>query len=264
MSSDNAVVHHPGQLLRLSNLQLEERQESSETRASFLALPAGLRLQIYEELFDWPIDLKGIIERNLHLRKNHLALLLACKKVYVEAKPIVYRAVSLNIMSSPLILRPIRPHNLALIQHATFTYDCLTEYNILGLARRRFYRVTESQSEVTHQNTHRKDWAAYFDELAAAGLNPKQVTIVVCRCKGAYRDWKLLKLIGSRFAGVRQIELRGAFLPLWAYSLRRRLGFTILRDGPGSWCLLNPAFYYSTAGYAQSSNGGVYDKICGD
>ncbi|KAI0837076.1 hypothetical protein F5Y06DRAFT_304829 [Hypoxylon sp. FL0890] len=254
-----------------------KRDTSLNARTSFLSIPVELRTRIYEELLREDFNYWGIVEREDGIGissffEDPLAILRVCKKIYVEVKPMVYKTITLNGCSGSLIPH-ISPHNLALIEKVIFDYDCHGHLNtMLGWNCRECHagRTPEVRNYWTR---HHDYWGSYFDELVDAGLSPKNITIYMNPCDlyrnvnyshtdcNAYRDLTFLKFIGSRFANVRKITLYGLFDPLWGFALRKRLGFDVKRRHQTIWHLVNPEFYYSTAGYKQSSTTGVYDNL---
>ncbi|OTA95021.1 hypothetical protein M434DRAFT_10249 [Hypoxylon sp. CO27-5] len=263
-----------GERLGETYTRFEKHQTPSNTRANLMALPVELRNKIYEELYyvydDYFDELKMAEWGNsIEIWENHrdlFALLRVCKQAYSDVIHILFRTILLRENSGSFLKR-FSPKIFSLIQHVIFDYNC--PYYFRYALKWECDYIPEQPFYWTH---HHDTWGGYYDKLASAGLNPKDITIRITPCDAyidefegcicyTYWDLTFLKFIGSRFANVRQISLKGVFNPLWGFALKKRLGFTIKRDDPEMWCLVNPKYYYSTVGYTQSSINGVYDKI---
>ncbi|KAI0148273.1 hypothetical protein F4776DRAFT_673514 [Hypoxylon sp. NC0597] len=227
-------------------------------RSRLLCLPFELRYDIYKTCLYSSYD-GEINEHTMCSRGNDsdsTALLLTCKQIYNEARPLIYRkmTVSYSLHRWDHFLNRIGPQNISLIQDLTIYYTCSPiEY----WQECRGYTSKKGKMMITNK------WLGILEAFhrAQPNLRLKKITMCMGDCgeywpRGSngllfashyhkyrkcriYNELELLKGM-SKFSGVHQIVFQNNCNPLWSMFLRRRLGFILKRAQNGTMTLVNP------------------------
>ncbi|KAI0149677.1 hypothetical protein F4776DRAFT_602759 [Hypoxylon sp. NC0597] len=292
MSADDLSLDN----LTLSNMPspaLENPQASSDTRSSLLSLPPELRIEIYRQciseifgVFHFEDGLEDDIYPGASWTKP-MAILRVCKQLHQEVAPMIYKRVKIyrSIDGWIKFFNKIGPRHGALIQDLTIIYRC-GEKNF-----RKWYECHGLKCSLGENDRYEE----LFESMANANVKPQCLRIDITPCGGyslvagkqtvfgystcqVYMDLKFLGLLSRCFGNLQRIHLEGNFDTLWAFALRRRLGFIlkcnyrlpyedeILRTmHVGKWILINPNFLNPATdldGYTPSKSvSGVYTKI---
>ncbi|OTA95020.1 hypothetical protein M434DRAFT_10248 [Hypoxylon sp. CO27-5] len=279
-------------LMNMESLTLKSKA-SLDPPASLLSIPLELRLMIYEEIFgdlmyffgDYCIsDCSNFgVCFDYHFP---MAILRTCKQLHREVAPFLYKKIS--------IVRPINgyygwipffkeigPRNGALIQDISIEYKCLEQH---------FKNWWYCNGRKDEYKT--KLYEELFESMACANVMPKYLRIEIKACMGynaegervsdtglpfvnchVQKDLKFLRGLCRFLEKIQEIHFHGLFNPLWAFSLRRRLGFVLKYEDFGQlydrhWTLINPKSLEPATdlrGYRPSKSvHGVYEKITKD
>ncbi|OTA57492.1 hypothetical protein K449DRAFT_137560 [Hypoxylon sp. EC38] len=276
-------------LINMQSLALKS-QPSLDPPASLLSIPTELRLMIYEEIFD---SLMYFFEDYCISDQScsgvctdwhfPMSLLRTCKQLHREVAPFLYKKIR--------IVRPVKSHdgwipfferigprNGALIQDLSIDYEC-GEKNF-----KMWYYCNGWKDECKTEK-----YEELFERMACANVMPKCLRIMIYPCKGygdgrervsdpdvafvnchVHKDLKFLRGLCRFLEKIQEIHFHGLFNPLWAFSLRRRLGFVLKYEDFGQlydwhWTLINPKFLEPATdlrGYKPSKSvDGIYKKI---
>ncbi|OTA63185.1 hypothetical protein K449DRAFT_433287 [Hypoxylon sp. EC38] len=227
-------------------------------RSVLLCLPFELRLDIYEKyLYS---EYYGEIDEGIMWQTGRdspsTVLLLTCKQIYDEVRPIIYQAmtVSSSLSHWDRFLNRIGPHNISLVKHLTINYSC---------SPADYWGECRGDKPKNGEPMIINKWLGIFQafQRAQPNLQLKKITMYMEPCDGywpggseghlfashytkyqncrAYNELELLKVI-SKFSGIHQIVFENKFNPLWGMFFRHRLGFVLKRAQNGNMTLVNP------------------------
>ncbi|KAI1077837.1 hypothetical protein F5B20DRAFT_592581 [Whalleya microplaca] len=226
------------------------QQDLAAPASRLLTLPIEVRLQIYGYIVDSPKS----YERGKSPGSSafFVGLLCVCRQIHAEVTPLIYKTITID---RPLdhwsqFLHQIGPHNVSMIRNLTIYYPSFEPSESL--------QVLQS---LTRQNNNIQTLKV---EVEGSEIDQPLNMILL--------DLKFLSYI-SRLRNAQEIELIGAFNPLWGFFLHQRLGFILRRGNLGRawgpswqwshWRLINPA-HLCTEDLADCikhlSLDGVYDQ----
>ncbi|KAI0837796.1 hypothetical protein F5Y06DRAFT_287648 [Hypoxylon sp. FL0890] len=249
-----------------------------------LSLPFELRLDIYERYL-YSEQFGAIDEGLMCLTESEspsTALLLTCKQIYEEARPLLYQKVTISYSLDiwERFFDRIGPYNISLIRDLTIYYSCCPSD---------YWRECHGCKPEDGEPKKIDKWLPIFNALhrAKPNLRLKTITLYVDPCEGywpgesetdlsfllnnkRYRDCRIYQELGllkmvSQLSSVHQIVLKNKFNPLWGMFFRHRLGFILKRGQHGQMTLVNPnhpLYRVDLRNYEPSKFlKGVYDEI---
>ncbi|KAI1135049.1 hypothetical protein F5Y05DRAFT_421777 [Hypoxylon sp. FL0543] len=253
-------------------------------RSRLLSLPYELRLDIYERYLN--SQYLGAIDEGLmyggELPSAFVALLLTCRTIYEEVRPILYQKVNISYSLDlwERFFSRIGPHNISLIRDLSICYSCSPDS---------YWEECRGCEAQEGEPKKIEKWLGIFEALKSAqpNLRLERITLYIEPCQGywpyedesplsslanrvkhrscrVYKELELLKTV-SQFSDVHQIVLKNQFNPLWALFFRHRLGFVLKRGQYGTMTLVNPNhpdYGVNLKNYVPSKSlKGVYDEI---
>ncbi|KAI1459931.1 hypothetical protein F4805DRAFT_419248 [Annulohypoxylon moriforme] len=258
-------------------------------RWSLMDFPAEVRVMIHQAFFANEVENGFSSFKSSRQHRNNLALLRVCKKIHVEASPILYKKLVIDgkFLDHPLDLHLIG-RNIKLIQNVTIQTAC----NIFNQRAQRGLQTTQLRMQA-HLKTH-TEWPRILHNLVRMKVNPRHIRIkemphrrtdvgsryfFECQANcSMHLPTKLPKFLAENYSNVETIELTGKFDPSWGTYLHENLGGFISKRtykyriaGDVStvdwvWTLVNTNHPQSTtnkcvAGYRPYHVDGIYDKL---